>query len=177
MEEILKAFNIPTLKKDGFEADDILGTIAKYVSSGKWSNENLELYILSGDRDLLQLVNEKVKVCLPSGSFKNLLAYDREGTYRYLGLYPEQLVDFKAIAGDPSDNIPGVKGVGEKTALQLLGEYGDFDGIYKNLSNIKPRQAKLLLEGIEQAELSRRLARIEQGVGLDICLLYTSRCV
>ena len=170
VEEILKAFNIPVLKKDGFEADDILGTIAKYVSSGKWSGENLELYILSGDRDLLQLVNEKVKVCLPSGSFKNLLAYDREGTYRYLGLYPEQLVDFKAIAGDPSDNIPGVKGVGEKTALQLLGEYGDFDGIYKNLSNIKPRQTKLLLEGIEQAELSGRLARIEQEVGLDIAL-------
>ena len=175
VEEILKAFNIPILKKDGFEADDILGTIAKYVSSGKWSSENLELYILSGDRDLLQLVNEKVKVCLPSGSFKNLVAYDREGTYRYLGLYPEQLVDFKAFAGDSSDNIPGVKGVGEKTTLLLLEKFGDFEGIYNNLKEIKPRYAKLLLEGVEQAELSRRLARIEQEVGLDVrlegCLL------
>ncbi|MDD4561234.1 MAG: DNA polymerase I [Candidatus Dojkabacteria bacterium] len=175
VEEILKAFNIPVLKKDGFEADDILGTIAKYVSSGKWSGENLELYILSGDRDLLQLVNEKVKVCLPSGSFKNLVAYDREGTYRYLGLYPEQLVDFKAFAGDSSDNIPGVKGVGEKTTLLLLEKFGDFEGIYNNLKEIKPRYAKLLLEGVEQAELSRRLARIEQEVGLDVrlegCLL------
>jgi DNA polymerase-1 len=175
VEEILKAFNIPILKKDGFEADDILGTIAKYVSSGKWSGENLELYILSGDRDLLQLVNEKVKVCLPSGSFKNLVAYDREGTYRYLGLYPEQLVDFKAFAGDSSDNIPGVKGVGEKTTLLLLEKFGDFEGIYNNLKEIKPRYAKLLLEGVEQAELSRRLARIEQEVGLDVrlegCLL------
>ena len=175
VEEILKAFNIPILKKDGFEADDILGTIAKYVSSGKWSGENLELYILSGDRDLLQLVNEKVKVCLPSGSFKNLVAYDREGTYRYLGLYPEQLVDFKAFAGDSSDNIPGVKGVGEKTTLLLLEKFGDFEGIYNNLKEIKPRYTKLLLEGVEQAELSRRLARIEQEVGLDVrlegCLL------
>ena len=175
VEEILKAFNIPILKKDGFEADDILGTIAKYVSSGKWSGENLELYILSGDRDLLQLVNEKVKVCLPSGSFKNLVAYDREGTYRYLRLYPEQLVDFKAFAGDSSDNIPGVKGVGEKTTLLLLEKFGDFEGIYNNLKEIKPRYAKLLLEGVEQAELSRRLARIEQEVGLDVrlegCLL------
>ena len=175
VEEILKAFNITILKKDGFEADDILGTIAKYVSSGKWSGENLELYILSGDRDLLQLVNEKVKVCLPSGSFKNLVAYDREGTYRYLGLYPEQLVDFKAFAGDSSDNIPGVKGVGEKTTLLLLEKFGDFEGIYNNLKEIKPRYAKLLLEGVEQAELSRRLARIEQEVGLDVrlegCLL------
>ena len=175
VEEILKAFNIPILKKDGFEADDILGTIAKYESSGMWSGENLELYILSGDRDLLQLVNEKVKVCLPSGSFKNLVAYDREGTYRYLGLYPEQLVDFKAFAGDSSDNIPGVKGVGEKTTLLLLEKFGDFEGIYNNLKEIKPRYAKLLLEGVEQAELSRRLARIEQEVGLDVrlegCLL------
>ena len=175
VEEILKAFNIPILKKDGFEADDILGTIAKYVSSGKWSGENLELYILSGDRDLLQLVNEKVKVCLPSGSFKNLVAYDREGTYRYLRLYPEQLVDFKAFAGDSSDNIPGVKGVGEKTTLLLLEKFGDFEGIYNNLKEIKPRYTKLLLEGVEQAELSRRLARIEQEVGLDVrlegCLL------
>ena len=170
VEEILKAFNIPILKKDGFEADDILGTIAKHVSTGKWSNENLELYILSGDKDLLQLVNEKVKVCLPSGSFKNLIAYDREGTYKYLGLYPEQLVDFKAMAGDSSDNIPGVKGVGEKTALQLLEKYEDFEGIYDNLKEIKPRYAKLLLEGVEQAELSRKLAKIEQEVGIDIPL-------
>ena len=107
VEEILKAFNIPIVKKDGFEADDILGTISKYVRNGKWSNENLELYILSGDRDLLQLVDENIKVCLPSGNFRNLVAYDREGTYKYIGVYPEQLVDFKAIAGDSSDNYQG----------------------------------------------------------------------
>ena len=170
VEEILKAFNIPIVKKDGFEADDILGTIAKYVRDSRWSNENLELYILSGDRDLLQLIDEDIKVCLPSGSFKDLVAYDREGTFKYLGLYPEQIVDFKAIAGDSSDNIPGIKGVGQKTALQLLEKYGDLDNIYKNLKDIKERYANLLLEGMEQAELSRRLAKIEQEVGVEIHL-------
>ena len=170
VEEILKAFNIPIVKKDGFEADDILGTIAKYVRDSKWSNENLELYILSGDRDLLQLVDESIRVCLPSGSFKDLVAYDRESTFKYLGLYPEQIADFKAIAGDSSDNIPGVKGVGQKTALQLLEKYGDLDNIYKNLKEIKERYANLLLEGIEQAELSKKLAKIEQEVGIEIHL-------
>lgn len=170
VEEILKAFNIPIVKKDGFEGDDILGTVAKYVRSSKWSNENLELYILSGDRDLLQLVDEDIKVCLPAGSFKDLVAYDREGTFKYLGLYPEQLVDYKGIAGDSSDNIPGIKGVGSKTALDLLKKYGDMDGIYKNLKDIKPRYANLLLEGVEQAELSRKLAKIEQEVGVDVRL-------
>jgi DNA polymerase-1 len=170
VEEILKAFNIPIIKKDGFEADDILGTIAKYVDRGKWSNENLELYILSGDRDLLQLVSDNVKVCLPSGGFKNLIDYDREKTFSYLGLYPEQLVDFKAIAGDSSDNIPGIKGIGTKTAQELLGKYGDLDNIYRNLKDVKPRYANLLTEGVEQAELSRKLAKIEQEVGLDVHL-------
>jgi len=175
VEEILKAFNIPIIKKEGFEADDILGTIAKYVTEKKWSNENIDLYILSGDRDLLQLVNENVRVCLPSGSFKDLVAYDREKTYKYMDLYPEQIVDFKAIAGDPSDNIPGIKGIGKKTATELLGKYGDLDTIYHNLKDIKTRQANLLREGVEQAEMSRKLAKIEQEVDVTVhledCLL------
>jgi len=175
VEEILKAFNIPIIKKEGFEADDILGTIAKYVSEKKWSNENMDLYILSGDRELLQLVNENVRVCLPNGSFKDLVVYDREKTHEYMDLYPEQIVDFKAIAGDPSDNIPGIKGIGKKTAIELLEKYGDLDTIYHNLKDIKTRQANLLREGVEQAEMSRNLAEIEQEVDVTIhledCLL------
>jgi DNA polymerase-1 len=175
VEEILKAFNIPIIKKDGFEADDILGTIAKYVSEKKWSNENMDLYILSGDRDLLQLVSENVRVCLPNGGFKDLVAYDREKTYEYMDLYPEQIVDFKALAGDPSDNIPGIKGIGKKTAIELLEKYGDLDTIYHNLKDIKTRQANLLREGVEQAEMSRKLAKIDQEVDVTVhledCLL------
>ncbi|MDD4382303.1 MAG: DNA polymerase I, partial [Candidatus Dojkabacteria bacterium] len=166
----LKAFNIPIIKKNGFEADDILGTISKMVDSGKWRDENLELYILSGDRDLLQLVRGDVKVCLPSGNFSNLVAYDSEEVFKYLGVYPHQIVDYKAIVGDASDNIPGIKGIGDKTAIELLKEYEDMDTIYKNLTKLKPRLQVLFGEGIEQAELSRKLARIEQEVGIDILL-------
>lgn len=170
VEEVLKSFNIPIIKKEGFEADDILGTISKYVSEGKWSNGNLDLYILSGDRDLLQLVNERVKVCLPSGNFKNLVAYDREETFKYLGIYPEQVVDFKAMAGDSSDNIPGVKGLGSKTAESLLREFGDLDGVYRNIGKVKDRYAKLLVEGVEQVEFSRKLATIEKEVDISVKL-------
>ena len=170
VEEVLKAFNIPIIKKEGFEADDILGTISKMVDSGKWKDQNLELYILSGDRDLFQLVRGDVKVCLPSGNFSNLLEYDRENVFKTLGVYPEQVVDYKAIVGDASDNIPGVKGVGDKTAIELLQEYGDFDTIYRNLPKLKPRLQVLLGEGIEQAELSRKLAKIDQDMDLNIFL-------
>lgn len=175
VEEILTAFNIPILKKEGFEADDVLGTISKYVREGKWSNENIELYILSGDRDLLQLVSDNVKVCLPQGNFKNLIAYDRVETKKKFDMYPEQIVDYKGMAGDASDNIPGVKGVGSKTAIELLSRYGSLDEIYKNLSEVKSRYALLLREGVEQAEMSRRLAKIDQNVDIQIklenCLL------
>lgn len=170
VEEVLRAFNIPILKKEGFEADDILGTISKYVKDGKWSNENIELYILSGDRDLLQLISENVKVCLPEGNFKNLTSYDKIGTKKKFSLYPEQIVDYKAMAGDASDNIPGVKGVGSKTAIDLLDRYGSFNNIYEHLSEVKPRYALLLREGIEQAELSRKLATIDQNVDINIKL-------
>ena len=95
VEEVLKSFNIPVLKREGFEADDILGTISKYVSDGVWSSENIDLYILSGDRDLLQLINERTFVCLPNGNFKNIVIYDTEKTYEKFGYYPNQVVDTK----------------------------------------------------------------------------------
>ncbi len=175
VEEVLKSFSIPVIKKEGYEADDILGTVSKYVSEGVWSTENIDLYILSGDKDLLQLINEKTFICLPNGNFKNIMVYDREKTYEKFGYYPEQVIDYKALVGDPSDNIPGVKGVGEKTALQLLEKYGGLDEICKNIENVQGRAQTLIAEGIEQAEFSRQLATIERDVGIDIhltdCLL------
>lgn len=174
VEEVLGAFNIPILKKEGYEADDILGTIANITKNGKWSGENLDLYILSGDRDLLQLVGDNVKVCLPSGNFKNLVVYDRDETFKYMGIYPEQIVDFKAIAGDSSDNIPGIKGIGIKTTIGLLGKYSTLNNIYKHLDEIKPRQADLFKEGVEQAEMSRMLAQICEDVDINV---YLDDCV
>ncbi len=168
VEEILKAFNIPVLKKEGYEADDILGTISKYVYEGTWSSENIDLYILSGDRDLLQLINPKTYICLPNGNFKNIVIYDRDKTYEKFGYYPEQVVDYKAIVGDSSDNIPGVKGVGDKTTLDLLKRFETLDGIYKNINEVEGRFKNLLVEGIEQAEFSKELATIDRDVDIDI---------
>ncbi|HQA87811.1 MAG TPA: DNA polymerase I [Candidatus Dojkabacteria bacterium] len=170
VEEILKAFNIPVIKKEGFEADDILGTISKYVSEGKWSKENIDLYILSGDRDLLQLINERTYVCLPNGNFKNIVVYDEKKTFEKFGYYPRQVVDYKALVGDPSDNIPGIKGIGDKTAINLLQKFGSLDEIYKNIDKIEGKTKTLLIEGVEQAEFSRKLATIEQNVDIDIHL-------
>ncbi len=170
VEEVLKAFNIPVIKREGFEADDILGTAAKYVSEGRWSTDNIDMYILSGDRDLLQLITPNVFVCLPNGNFKNIVVYDREKTIGKYGYSPEQVVDYKALVGDASDNIPGIKGVGDKTALDLLHRYETLDNIYRNINEVEGRFKTLIAEGIEQAEFSRQLATIDKDVDIDIHL-------
>lgn len=171
VEGVLEAFNIPIIKKDGFEADDILGTLAEYVSKGKWSNTPMDMIIVTGDRDLLQLVNGRVKVALPGGrTFSTLMAFTPDQVLAKYGYTPEQVVDYKAMVGDASDNIPGVKGVGDKTALGLLNEYGSLDDIYKNLTKIKARPQKLLGESVEQAEMSRDLATIKRDVDFSIDL-------
>ena len=170
VEEILKAFNIPVIKREGFEADDILGTISKYVSEGHWSKEDIDLYILSGDRDLLQLINDRTYICLPNGNFRNIVVYDSQKTKEKYGYLPQQVVDYKALVGDASDNIPGIKGVGDKTALQLLEKYGSLDEIYKHINEVEGRSKTLIAEGVEQAEFSRELAKIERNVGIDVRL-------
>jgi len=170
VEEVLNSFNIPVIKKPGFEADDILGTLSKFVIDGKWKDENIDMYILSGDKDLLQLVAPSVFVSLPNGGFKNLVIYDSKKVKEKYGYSPEQVVDYKAIVGDSSDNIPGIKGVGDKGAITLLEKYGNIDEIYRNLKDIAPRQQKLFGESIEQAEFSRKLATIETNMRLDINL-------
>ncbi len=175
VEEVLKAFNIPIIRKPGFEADDILGDLASKVIEGKWSDYGLKMMIVSGDRDLLQLIRGEVYVCLPEGSFRNLVIFDEENTYKKMGVKPDQIVDYKAIVGDASDNIPGVKGIGSKSVIKFLEKYGSVDELYKHLNEIPPRQAKMLLDGVEQMELSRKLAKIISNTGISIdlesCLL------
>lgn len=170
VEEVLDAFNIPIIKKEGYEADDILGTVAKWVDVGKWQDYGLEMVIVSGDRDLLQLIRPKVKVALPEGSFKNLQLFDDEGAFEKYGYYPSQVTDYKALVGDASDNIPGVKGIGDKSVIEMLGKYKTLTGIYENISELKPRQQKLLAEGVEQAQFSKELATIEQDIDLGLAL-------
>lgn len=162
VKEISQGFNIPIFEKSGFEADDIIGTIVRQVD-GK-----VEKVIVTGDMDTLQLVNGHTKVYAMSRGVTDSLLYDISQVDERYHLTPEQIVDYKALRGDPSDNIPGVAGIGEKTAIELLSGFKTLDGVYKNLEsgNIKPRTKELLLKNRENAYLSRELATIKCDVPL-----------
>ena len=133
VKQLMAAFNVPRLEAPGFEADDILGTLACEAEK-----QDLETVILTGDSDILQLVSPQVRVQLYS-AFKPPKMYDEAAVReRYGGLLPTAHPDFKAIKGDPSDNIPGVPGLGEKTAIKLLLQYPSLESVYKNIDEVKP---------------------------------------
>lgn len=165
IKEILDKMGIARLELEGYEADDIIGTYA-----ARAEQEGMECSILTGDRDSFQLITDKVHVILPStrqGGTKDVLYNPQEIQNKY-GVAPDKMLEVKALMGDPSDNIPGVPGVGEKTALGLIQEYGTLDGLYENLEKItKPALHKKLEEFKEQAYMSRALAEICRTVPLD----------
>jgi len=166
MREIVDAFNIPRLEKDNYEADDVLGSVARWASEEK----GLSVKIITGDKDLLQLVKKSVVVNLAGSKLSDAKDFFPEDVKQKLGVPPEKVVDFKALCGDPSDNIPGVKGIGEKTAVKLLEEFGTLDGIYEHLDEISGR-AKTALEGSkEQAYLSQKLAQIVTDLDMQLDL-------
>ena len=174
VKEVLGVFNVPVFEKQGFEADDIIGTISEKFPKKQVLPE-VEIVILSGDLDTLQLVNKNTKVYLLKKGVKNTVLYDENLVKeRYSGLRPEQLVDLRALRGDSSDNIPGIIGIGEKTAIKLLKGFGSLENIYKQLKlkskvieTIKPRIKELLINQKENAFLSKDLARIEKSVPID----------
>lgn len=161
--DLVKDFNIPVVEKEGFEADDVIGTLAKQASE-----QGLEVIIVTGDKDTLQLVDENIKVFTMSRGIKDMVLYDREMVIEKMGIAPEQIIDYKGLRGDSSDNIPGVKGVGEKTALDLLHEYETLDNIYSNLENIKESVKKKLETDKEKAYLSRELGTIVLDVPVKL---------
>jgi len=171
VKEIVASLNIPSVAEKGYEADDILGTVSKVAHS----QENLDVLIVSGDRDLLQLVNKHVSVLLPKGSFKNLVVFNPEKVQEYWGVLPEQVVDLKALMGDASDNIPGVKGIGPKTAQTLITKYGSLEELYKHIDEVTGRTKQLLVDGHDIAFVSQELATIKTDMPmsfeLDKCLL------
>ena len=134
LKEILADLGYTIVTKEGFEADDILGTIAKSCSV-----RGDECYIATGDRDSLQLIDDNVHVALATTQMGkgHTQIMGREEVFEKYGLYPEKLIDLKALMGDTSDNIPGVKGVGEKTAVTLLQNFGSLDGVYENIDDAK----------------------------------------
>lgn len=183
VKELVEAFNIPIYEKAGFEADDVIGTLATQADK-----ENLQTIILTGDYDTLQLVNHSIKVFAPQKGLSEAKMYGAKEVQEKYGLTPEQMVDFRALRGDPSDNIPGVPGIGQKTASELLQKFGTLEKIYEYLDTIpsplspptggegkgggeiKPRIASLLLEHKADAQLSRKLSEIvrDAPVKLDI---------
>lgn len=164
VKEMAQAFAIPIYEITGFEADDVIGTLA--IEAEK---EGYEVIILSGDLDPLQLVNKKIKVLTTRKGLTDTVLYGEKEVEERYGLKPEQLIDFKALKGDASDNIPGVPKVGEKTAADLLKEFGSLENIYKNLDKIKkPALQENLKNNLLLAELSKRLATIVTNVPLHI---------
>lgn len=163
--EVVMALNIPVLELENFEADDVLGTVAQQAKP-----HNVPVHIITGDRDLLQLVDDNTRVELPSRASRPPEIYDDEAVIEKFGVRPDQIVDYKALVGDTSDNIPGVKGVGAKTAAKLLNEYQTLDAIYANIDAIKGAMGKKLAEDKDNAYLSQKLARIvtDAPITLDI---------
>ena len=172
IKEILKIWGIPILEKESFEADDIIGTIAQ-----KFQRKDLEIIILTGDLDTLQLVNDNIHVYTLRKGLQDRVIYDVEAIKKKYGLSPVQLIDYKALKGDPSDNVVGVPGVGEKTALKLIKEFNSLDNLYLALQNQAPEIENLnsklkerLIKNKDQAYFSRHLVAIEKGVDLNFQL-------
>ncbi len=164
--QLVDTFNIPRLEKEGYEADDVLGSIAKKAAAG-----GLGVKIITGDRDLLQLVDDRIIVTLPEGrSLAEARDYSASDVMEKMGVRPDQIVDYKALEGDTSDNIPGVRGVGKKTAEKLLAEYGTLDEIYNHLEDIGGSIASKLERERDKAYLSQKLARIVTDLDLPLDL-------
>ncbi len=159
LQELLQKMGIKILFKEGVEADDIIGTLAK-----KFDKNTI---IVSGDRDCLQLIDDSTTVYLTKRGVSDVIKYDKVTLMADLGFTPKQIIEYKGLAGDSSDNIPGASGVGPKTATDLLKQYEDIDGIYAHLDEIKGKLRERLSENREQVLLSRELATICVSVQLD----------
>ena len=165
IKEVLRAMNIDIIEMEGYEADDILGTLSCYGEA-----QNLNVTILSGDRDTFQLATDRVTIRIPhtKGGKTETDEYNREKIIEKYGLEPKQLIEVKGLQGDASDNIPGVPGVGEKTALKLVQKYGSIENLYKKIEegqdDLKGKQREKIIENKELAELSRTLGTINTKV-------------
>ncbi|MFC1482859.1 DNA polymerase I [Candidatus Margulisiibacteriota bacterium] len=163
IKEIIKTINMPTYEKEGYEADDIIGTIVE-----KTKNKNVDCYVLSGDKDLFQLVDDHCKIIMPQARSSEDVLYDAKKVKEKIGVKPDQVVDLKALMGDSSDNIPGVHGVGGKTAAQLLEEFKTIDNLIKNTDKIKKDKLRRDIEKeMDNIKLSKKLAEIVTNVPID----------
>lgn len=170
--EMFKKLHIPVLTEPGFEADDLIGIMAK-----KAEDNGYRVVILSGDKDLFQLINENISMAVPKRG-GGLEIYDSQAVLEKMGVRPDQVPDYKGIAGDSSDNIPGVRGLGPKAATTLLAKYGSLEGIYENIDEVGPPKTKeKLVEQEDKARLSKHIATIiTEETGVKDCDLSLEHC-
>ncbi len=166
VKEVVEAFNIPIFEMQSFEADDVIGTIASQAEK----IEGVENIIVTGDLDTLQLITPQRKVYALRRCMSDTTIYDDAAVRERYGLRPDQMIDYKGLRGDPSDNIPGVKGIGEKTAIELLQKYGTIENVYQNLAEIKGALREKLERDKAQAILSKGLATIRKNVPVKLDL-------
>jgi 5'-3' exonuclease len=161
VKEVVEAFDVPNIGLEGYEADDCIGTIAKTAS------QEAEVLILTGDQDILQLLDDNISVILLQKGYGNYLVHTTETFYEEKGITPKQMIDLKAFMGDTSDNYPGVKGIGEKTALKLLQQYEHIEGVLENLEQLTKGQRTKIEQDLEMLHLSRQLAEIKCDVPVE----------
>ncbi len=168
LRESLRKIGIPVEAIDGYEADDLIGTLSHQASSVRRKGESLETIILTGDRDLLQLINEHTKVLMPITGITKSVLMDEGAVEAKYGIKASQVIDYKALVGDPSDNYPGVGGIGPKTAATLLKEWETLENLYTHLGDIKPELSQKLAQDAEQAMLCKKLATIQLDVPVHL---------
>lgn len=175
VQELLNDFNVPIYSMLDYEADDVIGTVAGQAASGKWSVDSV--LIVTGDRDMWQLVNNKIRVFVPGGGRRESVKIGRQECYDQLGVWPEQVPDYKGLAGDGSDNIPGVRGIGPKTAVELIRRFESVENMYKKLEagswkleGLSEKLIEKLRKDKEMALLSKQLATIKTDVPLTFNL-------
>lgn len=163
LQSLLKTFNIPQVSKEGYEADDVLGSLSKSLNSGK-----KKVLIVTGDRDTFQLISKKTNILYTKRGISDVDLVDEKFFVEKFGIKTSQYVEYLALKGDPSDNIPGLPGVGQKTATTLLQEYQNIDNIYKNLDDLTPKIKSSFEENKELLLMSKELATIKTDIELDI---------
>jgi 5'-3' exonuclease len=165
VKDVVASFDIPNIGLAGYEADDCIGTVAKTLK------EDMKVSILTGDQDMLQLMDEKISVILLKKGFGNYLVHTPDSFYEEKGITPKQMIDLKGLMGDTSDNYPGVKGIGEKTALKLLQQFNSIDGILENLNDLSNSHRTKIEQSLEMLHLSRRLAEIKCDVPVSCSIV------
>ncbi|RYG71830.1 5'-3' exonuclease [Lentibacillus lipolyticus] len=164
IKEVTKAFSIPNIGQENFEADDCIGSLARQFAADD------DVLILTGDQDMLQLVDTGISVAIMKKGIGNYDIFDQESFYDKRGIHPHQLIDLKGLMGDSSDNYPGVKGIGEKTALKLLREYGTVDALIADTNQLPQGIRRKITENLDMLYLSRKLAAIRCDISINCTL-------